>query len=171
MERHDNGIETDVPHLCGAMMSGLQMIIIFHALVGAFGSGSGVVDLFPFRTAAGREIVETGIGFHGDGESPAEFGAGAGGMADAFALLHTGTAEFKVEALQIRAVGPHVHSGGTDRKAVRSDFNCVGLGRGFFGVAEIEVDKGDDGERLAKRVNGHYVVSGIQSQAGRLEIR
>ena len=79
-------------------MSVFQVIIVFDALVGAFGSGSGVVDLFPFRTAAGREIVETRIGFHGDGERPAEFGGGAGRIADAFALLHTGTAEFKVAA-------------------------------------------------------------------------
>ena len=79
-------------------MSGLQMIIIFYALVGAFGSGSGVIDLVPLRSAAGREIVETGIGIHGDGESSAEFGGRARGIADAFALLHTGTAEFKVVA-------------------------------------------------------------------------
>ena len=171
MERYDNGVETDVPHLRGTMMSRFQMIIIFNALVSAFGSGSGVIDLFPFRTAAGRKIVETGIGFHGDGESPAKFGGRAGRIADAFAFLHTGTAEFKVAALQIRAVGLHVQSGGTDGKAVGSDFDCVGFRGRLFGVAGIEVDEGDDGKRLAKRVNGHDVVSGIQSQAGRFESR
>ena len=122
------------------------MIIIFDALVGAFGSGSGVVGLFPFPAFAGREIVEAGIGFHGDGERPAEFGGRAGGVADAFAFLHTGTAEFQVAALQIRAVGLHVQSGGTDGNAVRSGFDCVGLRRGLFGVAGIEVDERDDGE-------------------------
>ena len=146
-------------------MSVFQMIVVFDALVGAFGSGSGVVGLFPFRTAAGREIVEAGIGFHGDGEGSAEFGRRAGRIADAFALLHTGTAEFKAAALQIRAVGLHVQSGGTDGKAVGSGFDCVGFRGGLLGVAGIEVDEGDDGERLAKRV------SGIQRQAGRLEIR
>ena len=139
MERHDNGIETDVPHLCGAMMSELQMIIIFHALVGAFGSGSGVVGLFPLRTAAGREVVEAGIGFHGDGERPAEFGGRAGRIADAFAFLHTGTAEFQVAALQIRAVGLHVQSGGTDGNAVRPGLDSVGFRGGLFGVAGCRV--------------------------------
>ena len=56
-------------------------------------------------------------------------------------------------------------------KAVRADLDCVGFRRGLFGVAGIEVDEGDDGERLAKRVNGHDVVSGIKGQAGRLESR
>ena len=85
--------------------------------------------------------------------------------------MHTGTAEFKAAALQIRAVGLHFQSSGTGGKVVRPDFDCVGFRRGLFGVAGIEVDEGDDGERLAKRVNDHYVVSGIQSQAGRLESR
>ena len=152
------------------MMSVFQMIIVFHALVGAFGSGSGVVDLFPFPALAWWEIVQAGIGFHGDGERPAEFGGRAGRIADAFALLHTGTAEFKVAAFQIRAVWLHVQSGGTDGKAVGPSLDCVGFRRRLFGVAGIEVDEGDEGERLAKRVNGHYVVSGIQRQAGRLEI-
>ena len=129
-------------------MSGLQMIIIFNAFVGAFGSGSVIVDPFPLPAVAGREIVQAGIGFHGDGESPAEFGGRAGRIAEAFALLHTGTTEFKVLAFQIRAVRLHFQSGGTDGNAVRPGLDCVGFRRGRFGVAGIEVDEGDDGERL-----------------------
>ena len=68
-------------------MSVFQMIIVFDALLGAFGSGSGVAGLFLFPAFAWRETAQAGIGFHGDGERPGEFGGRAGASQRQFPLL------------------------------------------------------------------------------------
>ena len=132
-----------------------------HRICSAFGSGSGV---FHSPLSRGGKLYRRGLLFMAMENVlpnlPEEQGRGK----DRFLWAFGDSGIWRI----IRAVGLHFQSGRTDRNAVRPDYDCVGLRRGLFGVAGIEVDERDNGERLAKRV---YVVSEIKGQAGRLESR
>ena len=171
MQRHHNCINANIPHLRREIMSGFQRIIIFDTLVGPFGSSSGIVDVLPLRSAAWRGIVQAEIGLHGKRKGSAELCGRTGGVTQTLSILHTRTAKFGVVAFQIRAVGLHLHPGGADGNAVRSNRDIARGGRSVFHIAGIEVNERGDGEGITKRVNRHDVVGGIQCQTGRFALR
>jgi len=78
--------------------------------------------------------------------------------------------ELGVLSIEIITVGLHLQASGADGDTIRSESNAVIIS-GFPGVSQVKVDIWDDVLALTETVHGHGVMSGIEEQGNRLEIR
>lgn len=70
------------------MFAMFQMEINFHALITAFGSGTGVVDFLPLLTVPWRRVVEAGVSVKGDAAGSAVLRFGTGRRTGAGRAVH-----------------------------------------------------------------------------------
>lgn len=144
MDAHHDDEQTTVPHFGRPMVTLLEMVILFDAFVGAFGTRAGVVGRFPCLTAAWCSAEESRVTFGVHMHLTPVFGRRAGilTLTDdlTVATAHFGAAVFEPMLGLVKAGRLHRMSGGTDGNAIAIDGVALFLQGGR--VAFVQVNEG-----------------------------
>lgn len=163
MDQHQDEVEANVPELRRMVLTRLQKIIQFNALIAAFRSSAFVVHQMPLVTFPWRRSIEADVGIHGNGTGSAIFGGRTRGLAGTGSVVIQRAAKFGVLSAKIVAIGFHLQTGITDRDTIEANGDAVVI-RSFLGVARVQINEGGNGILFAERVHGHGVMSSVEQK-------